>query len=148
MWQNRFERRLELEPTSSRYLLIYLLLLHALAMLVLLQPLRLPVWLEFILAISILFSLLYQVWRFYQQRQRTVTLVWRSDDKWDYRDERLDVEYATLLADSYITRFLIVLHLQPLQGSAMRVVLLPDMIPKAQWHRLWLRLKFADLQNA
>lgn len=144
MWQNRFERRLELEPAPSRYLLIYLLLLHALAALVLLQPLRLPVWLQVFLAFALLLSLVYWLGRFYRERAQTVSLVWRGDGQWDYRDPRHNIEYATLLADSYITRFLIVLHLQPLQGNAVRVVLLPDMLSKALWHQLWLRLKFAD----
>ena len=145
MWQNRFESRLELEPTPSRYLLIYLFLLHALAVLALLQPLRLPVWVQSVLGIAVLFSLLYRVRRFCREHEQTVSLVWRGDGKWDYRDDQHDIEYATLLADSYITRFLIVLHLQPLQGRAVRIVLLPDMLSKQLWHRLWLRLKFVDV---
>jgi hypothetical protein len=147
MWQNRFDSRLELEPRASRYLLIYLVLVHGLALLALVPPLHLPGWGLLLLAVMVLASLLYWLGRLYRARHTITKLIWRRDGMWDYRAARHQFDYARLLPGSYITRFLIVLQLQPLRGRAVRIVLLPDMLPGTQWHQLWLRLKYADFAD-
>ncbi|MDZ7663137.1 protein YgfX [Thiohalophilus sp.] len=144
MWQNKFETRLELEPTPSRYLLIYLIVLHALAGAALLQPLTLPAGLHFVLLAAVAASLLWQVWRHYRDSQQTKQLIWRTDGIWDYRtDGQLWTDLA-LLPSTYITRGLIILHLQPVNGRRLYIVLLPDSLSRAQWHLLWLRLRYAS----
>ncbi|MDR9437563.1 MAG: protein YgfX, partial [Thiohalophilus sp.] len=134
MWQNKFEMRLELEPTPSRYLLIYLILLHALAGAALLQPLSLPTGVPFALLAAVVVSLLWHMWRHYRDSRRTTRLIWRTDDAWDYQVGNEHWPDLSLLPSTYITRGLIILHLQPLNGRRFYRVLLPDSLPKEQWH--------------
>jgi len=143
MWQNKFETRLELEPTPSRYLLIYLILLHALAGAALLQPLSLPTGVPFALLAAVVASLLWQVWRHYRDSRRTTRLIWRTDGAWDYQMGEQHWPDLSLLPSTYITRGLIILHLQPVNGRRLYRVLLPDSLPTEQWHLLWLRLRYA-----
>lgn len=144
MWQNKFETRLELEPTPSRYLLIYLILLHALAGAALLQPLNLPMGVPFALLTAVVASLLWHAWRHYRDSQRTARLIWRTDGAWDYQMDAQHWPDLSLLPSTYITRGLIILHLQPVNGRRVYRVLLPDSLPRTQWHLLWLRLRYAD----
>ncbi len=143
MWQNRFERRLELEPRPSRYLLIYLVVLHILAAMALLQPLTLPLWARFALSLAVMVSLLWWLWRYYRDSRRTTRLIWRTDGAWDYLVDEQHWPDLSLLPSTYITRGLIILHLQPVNGRRLYIVLLPDSLPKEQWHLLWLRLQYA-----
>ncbi|MDZ7805085.1 protein YgfX [Thiohalophilus sp.] len=143
MWQNRFERRLELEPRPSRYLLIYLVVLHILAAMALLQPLTLSAGLRFVLLAAVVASLLWQVWRHYRDSRRTTRLIWRTDGAWDYQVDEQHWPDLSLLPSTYITRGLIILHLQPVNGRRLYIVLLPDSLTEEQWHLLWLRLRYA-----
>ncbi|MFO8025639.1 protein YgfX [Thiohalophilus sp.] len=147
MWQNKFETRLELEPRPSRYLLIYQIVLHTLAGAALLLPLILPAGVAFVLLATAGGSLLWQVWRHYREGRGTTRLIWRTDGAWDYQ---IGVQYwpdLSLLPSTYITRGLIILHLQPVKGRRLYRVLLPDSLPKEQWHLLWLRLRYAGFSE-
>ncbi|TDY02994.1 protein YgfX [Thiohalophilus thiocyanatoxydans] len=143
MWQNKFETRLELEPTPSRYLLIYLIVLHALAGVALLQPLILPASVRFALFAALVTSLLWQIWRHYRDSRRSTRLIWRTDGAWDCQMDEQHWPDLSMLPSSYITRGLIILHLQPVNGRRLYKVLLPDSLAKEQWHLLWLRLRYA-----
>ncbi|MDY6979142.1 MAG: protein YgfX [Pseudomonadota bacterium] len=143
MWQNRLETRLELEPRPSRYLLIYLSVLHALAGAALLQPLSLPAGVPFALLATLVLSLLWQLWHYYRESRQKIRLIWRTDGAWDYQTGVQHWPDLSLLPSTYITRGLIILHLQPLKGRRFYRVLLPDSLPKEQWHLLWLRLQYA-----
>jgi len=144
MWQNKFDSRLELEPKPSRYLLLYLVVLHGLGVVALLQPLTLPLAVRLGLLVAVLASLLWQAGRHYRASQQTTRLVWRTDGEWDYRTDEHHWTGLSLLPSSYITRWLIILHLQPVKGRRLYLVLLPDSLPRAQWHLLWLRLRYAS----
>lgn len=147
MSQNRFESRLVLEPAPSRYSLIYLFLVHSLAMVAVMQPLQLPLWLQLILLFSVVISLAVWVRRWWLESQTPPRLIWRTDGHWDYQSRKSNNENLSLLPASFISRWLIILHLARIDGRRFYVVLLPDSFTKQQWHLLWLRLKYADIDN-
>lgn len=144
MSQNKFESRLVLEPAPSRYSLIYLFLVHSLALIALLQPLQLPLWLQLLLFSGVAISLAVWCWRWWQDSQIPPRLIWRTDGRWDYQSRKGENINLALLPASFISRWLIILHLVHIDGRRFHVVLLPDSFTKQQWHQLWLRLKYVD----
>lgn len=147
MSQNKFESRLVLEPIVSRYLLIYLFLVHLLALVALLQPLQLPFWLQFALVTFVVISLAGWSRHLWQEKQSPTRFIWRTDGRWDYQSRKGEYDNLALLPASFISRWLIILHLAGIDGRRFRVVLLPDSLSRQQWHLLWLRLKYGEYDN-
>ncbi len=145
MWQNKFESPLDLELTPpSRYLLYYLIVLHGLAIVALLMPMHLPDAVRGLLLLAVTAGLLWQIYRYRCQWRITSRLIWRTDGSWDYWSGERRMEEMQLLPSSYVTSWLIILHFRKPGTSRVTVVLLPDSLPKEQWHRLWIRLRYSE----
>ncbi len=144
MWQNKFESPLDLELTPSRYLLSYLIALHGLAIVALLMPMQLPIAVRGLLLLAVTAGLLWRIYRYRRQRRITTRLLWRADGSWDYQAGKQRMESMQLLLSSYVTSWLIILYLRKSGTSRVTVVLLPDSLPKEQWHRLWIRLHYSE----
>jgi len=142
MWQNKFESPLDLELRPSRYLLAYLLLIHALAGLALLFPLQLTTALRGVLLLLVLGSLAWHLYRFSLSAKTVTRLRWRADGSWDYQCGEKRIDDLQLLPASYVTSGLMILHLKKPGARRLCIVLLPDSLPAKVWHQLRIRLRF------
>lgn len=143
MWQNKFESPLDLELTPSRYLLYYLIALHGLAIVALLMPMHLPDAVRGLLVVAVTAGLLWQIYRYRRQWRVISRLIWRTDGSWDYWSGERQMEGMQLLPSSYVTSWLIILHLRKPGNSRVTVVLLPDSLPPDIRHQLRIRLLYA-----
>jgi hypothetical protein len=145
MWQNKFESPLDLELYPSRYLLAYLLLIHALAGLALSSPLQLTMEVRGLLLLLVLSSLAWHIYRFHLSTKTVTQLRWRTDGSWDYQCGETRIDDLQLLPASYVTSGLMILHLKKPGTRRLCLVLLPDSLPAAVWHQLRIRLQFPRL---
>lgn len=140
---------LVLEPGASRYLILYLVVIHALALAVVAVPLKMPVALRFALAVAIVISFIWQ-WRRSREHDpaRIHRLVWEADDDWTlWRNDSTEL-VGQLRPDSYESTWLVILRLQLEQGGWRTVVLLPDMLDRQSFRRLRVRMRQARLAVA
>lgn len=138
-----FASPLVLEPHRSRYLLIYLLLVHALALLVLVGPIELPAWLRFVMAAAVISSFLWQVSRLPPRR-----LMWETDDDWQLLFQDGSEQNGELRPDSYVSPLLVVLRFRLPAGGTRSVLILPDMLDRQSFRRLRVRLYQTRLAEA
>ena len=139
---------LVLEPGVSRYLLFYLIVIHALALVVLVAPLNLPVLVRLVLALMIVISFLWY-WRRTRLRNpaRIVRLVWEADDDWTLWCNDSTEHVGQLRPESYESIWLVILRLQLEQGGRRTIVILPDMLDRQSFRRLRVRLRQARLAD-
>ena len=142
---------LVLEPGVSRYLNLYLVVIHSLALVVVAAPLNLPVALRLGIAIIIVLSFIWQ-WRRTREHDpaRIHRLVWEADDDWTFWCNDSSEFVAQLRPETYESIWLVILRLQLQQGGQRTVVLLPDMLDKQSFRRLRVRLRqarFADTSD-
>lgn len=140
MSHGAFASPLVLEPRRSRYLLIYLLLVHALALLVVVLPLNLPVLLRFGIAAAVLISFVWQV-----SRVSLRYLIWETDGDWQLQEAGGKKIIVRLCPATYVSPILVVLRFQLQSGGTRSVVLLPDMLDRQSFRRLRVRLYQARL---
>ena len=133
---------LVLEPGRSRYLMVYLVVSHALALVALAVPLNLPLLPRLVLASVVIVSYVWQITRVRPRR-----LVWQSDGDWSLFDEEENERLAYLSPDSYVSTLLVILRLQLEQGGRCSVVILPDMLDRHSFRRLRVRLHQARLAD-
>ena len=140
---------LVLEPGVSRYLILYLVVIHTLALAVVAAPLNLPAALRFGVAIMIVFSFIRQ-WRRTREHDpaRIHRLVWEADDDWTLWCNDSTELVGQLRSDSYESIWLVILRLQLQQGGRRTLVLLPDMLDRQSFRRLRVRLRQARLADA
>ena len=134
------QRQFNLQP--SVYFTIVLVAAHGTALAVL-APLALPIWTRTLLALLVIISLLYHVWR-------DAWLLALSSSKTLLLDGDLlllvarngDQVTAQVLADSLITPFITILNVLP-QGAylARSIIILPDSLDTESFRqlRVWLR---------
>jgi len=140
MSQSKFVSPLVLEPTTSRYLRIYLFGLHALALCALLLPMPIPLWLRLALISGLAGSAYVSLLRSPPAARVLQRLRWTSAGHWvlHYQDGRQCS--ATLQAHSYVSRYLVILCLRELQGGERCVALLADQLAEQPFRRLRARL--------
>ena len=146
MLHDAYASPLVLESGISRYLLLYLIVIHALALAVVIAPLNLHIVVRLILAVVILFSFLWH-WRRMRLNDptRIVRLVWEVDDDWTLWSNDSTELVAQLRPETYESRWLVILHLQLQQGGRRSLVILPDMLDRQSFRRLRVRLRQARL---
>lgn len=139
---------LVLEPGVSRYLILYLIVIHSLALAVVAAPLNLPAAIRFALAVVVVFSF---VWQWRRARAHDLAhihrLVWEVDDDWTLWCNDSTELVGQLRPDSYESIWLVILRLQLQQGGRRTVVLLPDMLDRQSFRRLRVRLRQARLAD-
>ena len=133
---------LVLEPGVSRYLKLYLNVIHALALTVLVTPLNLPLMFRFMLAVIIVGSF---IWHWRRSRlndpARVVRLVWEVDGDWTLWWNDATQRVAQLRPETYESTWLVILHFQLQAGGRLSVVILPDMLDRQSYRRLRVRLR-------
>lgn len=133
---------LVLEPRRSRYLLIYLVLIHALALAVLAAPLNLSLTLRLAVAAAVVLSFIRQIIRVPPRH-----LVWESDGDWQLLFQDGSEYTGQLRPDSYVSPLLVILRFQLEQGGYCSVVMLPDILDPQSFRRLRVRLYQARLAD-
>jgi len=140
---------LVLEPGISRYLILYLVVIHTLALALVATPLNLPAALRFGIAIMIVISFIWQ-WRRTRVNDpaRIHRLVWEADDDWALWCNDSTELVGQLRPDSYESTWLVILRLQLQQGGRRTVVILPDMLDQQSFRRLRVRMRQVRLADA
>ena len=140
MLSNGFDKPLHLNRKPSRLFAVYLVLLHALALLALLQPLALSN-----LALGGLWSLLiysvgYHLHNFRQQcDMHNAYWVWQSGGAW-LRDIE-EHSYTVVTARSVNTPWFVLVTLACVGQPAQRILILRDQLDSDTFRRLRVRLK-------
>ena len=140
MSHDAYANPLVLEPRRSRYLCIYLGVVHAMALVALTAPINLPLLLRFGIAALVILSFIRQLRRLPPQR-----LVWEADGEWQlfYADDNIST--GQLRPDSYVSTLFVVLCFRLQSGGTRSVVILPDMLDPQSMRRLRVRLFQARL---
>jgi len=140
---------LVLEPGISRYLILYLVVIHTLALAVVAAPLNIPLALRLGIALVIVLSF---IWQWYRNREHDPAgihrLVWEVDDDWTLWCNDSTELVGQLRPDSYESIWLVILRLQLQQGGRRTVVILPDMLDRQSFRRLRVRLRQARLADS
>lgn len=134
---------LVLEPRRSRYLLIYLFLVHALALTVLVMPINLSWILRVAIAVVVTINL---VWHLRRRLPRR--LVWESDGDWQLLMANGTEVTGHLRPDTYVFRLLVILRIKLEPGGCTSVVIFPDMLDSQSFRRLRVRLFQTRLAEA
>ncbi len=140
---------LVLEPGVSRYLTLYIVVIHALALVVVAAPLNLPTLFRVGIAVVIVISFIRQWLRTREHEPtRIYRLVWEADDDWTLWCNDSTEIVGQLRPDSYESTWLVILRLQLQLGGRRTLVLLPDMLDRQSFRRLRVRLRQARLAEA
>jgi toxin CptA len=140
MSHDAYANPLVLEPRRSRYLFIYLCVVHTMALLALAVPINLPLFPRFGIATLVIFSFIRQLRRLPPQ-----CLVWEADGEWQLFYADGNKSTGQLRADSYVSTLLVVLCFRLQSGGTRSVVILPDMLDPQSMRRLRVRLLQARL---
>jgi len=127
---------LQIELRPSRYLLIFILISH-LGALVLLLLLPVQLWAKLLVALLVLFSLTRQ-WQSHVHVYQH--LRWDSQNQWWLSDQSGKNYAAALLPGSYVHPLMLVLRFK-VQKRTCHLVLLPDSADPDLLRRLRVRLK-------
>ena len=127
---------LQIDLRPSRYLLIFILMNHGGA-LVLLALTPLALWLKFFLLVLILISLRHH---YYRLRQGCNYLRWDSSDRWWLRDRTGHEVTMQLLPGSYVHPLMLVLRFSN-GRRRWNLLLLPDSADASLLRQLRVRLK-------
>lgn len=73
--------------------------------------------------------------------RRPASLVWREDDLWQGKIWRNQLENAELLASTYQSQYLVILHLREDTGTTWRVPVASDSLSDDTFRRLRVRLR-------
>lgn len=106
----------------SRYLAIYLIAMHSLALSVVFFPLLIPVAVRFIIAAAILYSALY-TWQ--RKEQVTALRAPAEDGLWHLQTRHAQDEQASL-GEYFVTTWLIALRFKTPAKKNYSVLVLPD----------------------
>jgi hypothetical protein len=139
MSRSKFDTPLVLELRRSRYLIVYLLLIHGIALLALLFPLRMPLIVQTGLFMLVCASLIVSLYRCnYRTHTRIV-----QDPQGEWRllcDDGKDIP-ASLRPDSYIAVGLCILRFRFEGGGKRNYIILPDMLDADTLRQLRVRLR-------
>jgi len=139
---------LVLEPGASRYLILYFIIIHSLALCVVVMPLNLPLALRLGIALLIVTSFIRQWRRTREYAPKSICrLVWEVDDDWTLWCNDSTELVGQLRPDSYESTWLVILRLRLQQGGWRTVVILPDMLDRQSFRRLRVRLRQARLAD-
>jgi len=145
MSQKKYRQPLDLNPHASTRLLILLLVVHLLALSSLVLPLTLPGYWRVI----ILFAIAISAWScFYKKNFNKIKKAcWRINGDIDLERANGKRMRATLLADSIVTEWIVILHLASCTGRKYTWLILPDMIDRETYRRLCVRLRQWHVQG-
>ena len=122
MLSNRSVTTPALTLSPSRYLAIYLIAIHGLALTVLMFPLSIPVPILILIPIMVLFSFI-RAWR--NREPITAVRAPAEDGLWHLQTRQGQTELATL-GENFVTPWLIAMRFKTLARKNYNVVVLPD----------------------
>ncbi len=139
---------LVLEPGVSRYLFLYLIAIHVMALAVLVTPLNVSVPVRLVLGVLVGSSFIWQ-WRRLRANNpsRIVRLIWEADDDWTLVCHDTTELVGRLRPETYETTWLVILRWQLQLGGIRSMVILPDMLDRQSFRRLRVRLRQARLAD-
>lgn len=144
----QFAAPLVLEPGPSRRLAAGLALVGG-ATLVLVAYLPLHggwrVALALVVAISGWYSIVVHALR--HGSEAIVQLTWDGDNHWFVRRRAGHVQQVTLLGDSLVLSWLVVLNFKPERGRRFSVVLFGDSLPPDRFRQLRMRLRISGVSE-
>lgn len=132
---------MELELRPSRYLMGLLLLLHVGAMTMILT-LSLQWWAIVIIAVVLMLSLIFYTEKYVRYRLKSSIRSLNSKDgvKWQLTTKAKESITATILGDSLVTHYLLILNFKANNKKRYTVIILRDSIDKQQFRQLRLLL--------
>ncbi len=130
---------LQLDIYSSRQLIIWLTIISSLVLVSLLL-----VSLNFYLKFLFLLVFLIFVYQSYKNINNKKTVIWKEDNEWEII-EAGGSKNASLLASSFVSRWLTILNFKLEDRKKKTVIVFSDAINKEQFRKLRVRLKVDGL---
>ena len=112
---------------------------HLLAALVFLTALPLNIY-SIAVIFCILLSMGIQHWSDIDLVRRVYAILLRSDDNWSIVTQHGEILTASLLGGTFVSRWMMILSLQPHGQRKVRIVLTPENTDKDAHRRLFVRL--------
>ena len=140
MLSNGFARPLHLKRKTSRLLAAFLVNMHVLALLALLQPLALNSILQVLLFGVLLFSGIYHAVLFRRQSDGQHFWTWQAGGAWRYGE--VDQAYALVSSSTVQTPWFVTLTLSNRQQQR-RLLVVRDQLDADTFRRLRVRVKLA-----
>jgi len=81
------------------------------------------------------------VWQFIQQRNRIVSMKWFKGNRWVIFSSQGVMHEASLLSNSFVSRFICVLNFKLNSGKTLSYTVFPDSLHHEQMRRLLVRFK-------
>ncbi|MBI1421924.1 MAG: hypothetical protein GC149_00575 [Gammaproteobacteria bacterium] len=146
MLSNGFYKPLHLRRKFSRLLAAFLILLHALALLALLQSLAMPEGIHAGLYGFLLLSTVYHTKHLWSLRDTGAYWVWQSAGTWQRTDE--EKTYRVVIARSVQTPWFVSLTLTAGSGNRHSLLIVRDQLHADTFRRLRVRLKLYQEDDA
>ena len=131
-----YENQLQLDFYRSAWCRLYLILI---AILVVVSLCLLPVNLYLKILPVVLLSI--AAGRFFQQRNRIVSMKWFKGNRWGIFSNQGVMREARLLSNSFVSRFICVLNFKLDSGKTISYAVFPDSLHHEQMRRLLVRFK-------
>ena len=131
-----YENQLQLDLYKSGLCYLYLALTGTL---VVISLFLLPV--NFYLKIFLLVLLAIAFGQFIQQRNQIVSMKWFKGNRWGIFSAQGDMHDASLLNNSFFSRFICVLNFKLESGKNLSYTVFPDSLHHEQMRRLLVRFK-------
>lgn len=142
MSTQRFTQTLELVLKPSRYLLSFIIGIHALVVIVALSTPAFPLWIRLIMAgvvmISAFRSLNLQYWK---RSERSIKAIrWLESGEWQIQlGSDLQWQTVPLARQSFVKRWLVILGFNHPSLGHVSVVVPPDSIEANEWQSFMMR---------
>jgi len=146
MLSNGFARPLRLKRKPSRLLATFLVAIHTMALIALLQPLAVNAIVHTALFASLLLSAIYHVMHFRRQCVGQDDWVWQASGIWQRGDA--DQPYTLVLAKSLQTPWFVTLTLADLEQRQQRLLVMRDQLDADSFRRLRVRVKLHHDETA
>ena len=131
-----YENQCQLDFYRSVCCRLYLIFI---AILVVVSLSLLPVSLYLKILPVVLLSIV--VWQFIQQRNRIVSMKWFKGNRWVIFSSQGVMHEASLLSNSFVSRFICVLNFKLTSGKTLSYTVFPDSLHHEQMRRLLVRFK-------
>lgn len=139
MLSNGFDKPLHLRRKPSKLLAVYLIVLHGLALIVLLQSLAITLLIHTILSACLLASVAYHVFYFRRQSDDRDYWIWQAGGVWRHgADEQ---SYRLFSADTVQTAWFVLLTVINLENRKRTLLFVRDQVDADTFRRLRVRLK-------
>jgi hypothetical protein len=139
MLSNGFDKSLHLKRKTSRVLAVYLVLIHGLVLIALVQPLAIALLIQAMLYAGLFASIAYHVVYFRRQSDGQYYWVWHSGGVWQHG---LEGQVFRLLSARCIqTPWFVLVTLINIENQRRQILIVRDQVDADTFRRLRVRLK-------